>query len=236
MIGTALRRTGSTAAFDPSLITWKAAYWASDPSWTNPGNGNEVTSWRDYSGNGFTLTRPAASGPTYQSAVTELNNQPGLLFNGTSNALSVGSNTGTTQPNSIVVIVRADSTAANKQRWVDNQTGVGGRQLIEGAYTDGKVLLYANSLASSNLTATTGAFFMTALFNGASSWVERSGTRSTSISPGAANLGGLQVANASGIFASGVVAFVGIYQGDITANGNWSAFKAGATATYGVTT
>lgn len=227
----------AATTFDPSIITWKAAYWASDPLWSNPGDGNEVTSWRDYSGNSLTLSRVGGvNGPTYRASVTELNNQPGIDFDGINDRLWCTTTTGTTQPDSIVLIVRADSISANKQRWIDNQTGTGDRQLVEGAYVDGKALLWAGSLASSSLSATTGAYFMTALFNGASSWIERAGTRSATINPNTAGLGGIMVGNANSIYADGVVAFAGVYDGDITANANWATFKAGATATYGVTT
>jgi hypothetical protein len=42
-------------------ITWAAAYWAADPSWTFPGDGSQVSSWRDGSGNSRTLTQPVTS-------------------------------------------------------------------------------------------------------------------------------------------------------------------------------
>lgn len=57
------------------------AVWAEDPDWTNPGDGNPVSSWRNESGGGdpaSTLT----SRPTYRASTTAFNSKPTVQFSG----------------------------------------------------------------------------------------------------------------------------------------------------------
>jgi hypothetical protein len=71
----------TAGAFDPLSIPWHSAFWAEDPGWTNPGDGNPVTTWDDATGNGRSATQATATKrPLFRAAASVLNNQPSLEF------------------------------------------------------------------------------------------------------------------------------------------------------------
>lgn len=72
---------GGGGSFDPLSIAWDLAFWAEDPSWTNPGDGNAVSQWDDASGNGLHLTQGTGSQqPTYRASTAAFNGQPTVEF------------------------------------------------------------------------------------------------------------------------------------------------------------
>lgn len=74
--------------FDPLSIAWHSAYWAEDPGWTNPGDGNAVTTWDDATANGRDVTQATGTKrPLYRASVAALNGQPALEFDGTDDFL-----------------------------------------------------------------------------------------------------------------------------------------------------
>lgn len=204
-----------------TLISWKAAYWADDPSWSNPGDGNAVSSWRDGSGNGYAAAQ--ASGPAqplFRSAVTNLNGKAGVEFNGTSHALAIGTPV-VTQSYSVIAVVDMLATA--------------GTPIISDAYGAGRAALFINagltwsayagaSVLSTSYGPSTGGHAFRFLANNASSALNENmrntagtlgaSTGFTGITLGAYNGGASNWSNVR-------IGFWGCYQGDVTAHAGW---------------
>lgn len=96
-------------AFDPlNDIAWHTAFWAEDPNWTDPGDGNAVSQWDDASGNGRHATQATASKqPTYRSSVSAFSNQPAVQGDGTDDTVRTSSFTAVSQPTTIVAVASA---------------------------------------------------------------------------------------------------------------------------------
>lgn len=72
---------GGGGEFDPLAISWKAAFWASDPLWTPPANGAGVSSWRDAGSEAKNLVQASGSEqPLFTVSVAALNDQPALTM------------------------------------------------------------------------------------------------------------------------------------------------------------
>ncbi len=226
---------GAAAAFDPlSSITWHSAYWAEDPDWTNPGDGNAVTSWRDGSGNGRTLT-PPGTGPIYTASTSGMNNRPALTYSSAVNRrLTSASFTTLAQTFSLVQICRYNSTGAH--RTFDN-SGIGTGRVIAATSGGGAYLVFNGSVITPAPPAPGTARELDVFkFAGASSWVEANGTRSSTFNPGTAGLGGIGIGSdgASAHF-TGDIAFVGVYAGDVTADAKWADFETWCSDLYSIT-
>lgn len=225
MIGTALRRTGS--GFDPlRSIAWRAAWWAGDPGWANPGNGNLVTTWTDGTGNGRNLT--TAAKPTFRSSVAALNNQPAVDFTAASKSLSVTDSL--TGGFSLVLIAVYTSVT-------------GGNRYAFGNFSDGFMFGYEgtintwrlyNGIDSAGVPPDTSAHFFAGFVNGGSSKFIVNSTSVTGSLP-TSSYSALAINPFFGSFL-GYVAWASVIAGDITSNGQWSTFKSWAATTYGVTT
>lgn len=72
---------GGGGSFDPLSISWDLAFWADDPDWTDPGDGNGVSSWRDAGTIGSNATQATGSKqPIYRASVAAFNNRATLEF------------------------------------------------------------------------------------------------------------------------------------------------------------
>lgn len=74
---------GGGGAFDPwsgSYPTPVHAFWAEDASWTNPGDGNQVSSWRNESGAGDAVQATSGDQPIYRSSTAAYNDKPTIEF------------------------------------------------------------------------------------------------------------------------------------------------------------
>jgi hypothetical protein len=62
--------------------TYRNAFWAGDPAWSNPGDGQLVTSVRNAGVSGDPTNTGGTDRPTYVLSNTTLNNKPALTFDG----------------------------------------------------------------------------------------------------------------------------------------------------------
>lgn len=238
-------------AFDPRTdVTWDVLYWADDPSWSNPGDGGAVSTWRDASGNGRDITQATGtSQPAFRAAVPNLNNAGAVEFvrdnQGAGDRLDEASGWTRSQPYTIVAVVSA---------WSDPNDGTdtfrlfsawsGSVQAGKGYPAANEVVLYAGGAdwrgTSPATTADlTSANLFTFFANGASSAIGKNGTVGTvTASPGT---NPIQSNTTVGVRFDGwqpssmKLALLGVYNGDFTADGNYTAFKTWAASFYGLT-
>lgn len=227
----------SSVLLMPPSIAWTAAFWASDPTWMSPGDGNAVASWRDYSGHGLDLTQSTgAKQPLFRaSASTALRSLATVEFDGINDVLST-TFTSTPQPTSWVIIFEA-LAAASGPRLI----GASGQQVFI-LTQSGFPKWHAG--ASNNQVygpiATTGAHAIRAkiLAGISNSVISVDGVSTTqAVNVGSNICDGVQIGGypAGGSASNIRVAFASVFAGDVTADGNWSAFCAWASMTYGVT-
>jgi len=235
-----------STSFNPlTSITWKMAAWASDPLWSNPGDGNAVASWRDGSGNSKDLTQSDnAKKPTFNSSVAAFNNQAAVNFDETSDTMCSPQFTVATAPWTFVLIGLTERVGAPiADRWfVTGDNGSDGYTAGFGIYqthwtmTQGtrcdSAATWDNSTHLFRMLGNSGSSVLavdeTAVISGATT-----GTRH----PAYVLLNDYMwtAPDGTGNYINATVAFVGLYQGDITANGSWAAFKTWAGTTYGLT-
>ena len=231
----------TTSVFPPfnplQAITWEAAYWASDPLWANPGDGNKVSSWRDGSGKARNLSEGTdARRPVYKANHPDLNNQAAVEFTKADVHRLVSGTFTVSQPNTWVVVFRFTGVTNNNDfmRLVDNNGVGGGRQLI-GGWTSTQFVAFAGSVVTFNRAPDNDPSVVLFYASGSSSWIEVNRVRSGNLAAGANNVGSIRVGS-DGVNAhlSAAVAFVGLYSGDVTTDRQWLAFMAWATSTYAI--
>lgn len=100
------------APFDPRTdIGWYASFWADDPDWDHPGNGDPVDEWPDGSGNGRDLVQ--ASGtlqPLYRSSDPDFGSRGVIDFDGVDNILEHTAGIAVSQPSTIVAVIAFNSS------------------------------------------------------------------------------------------------------------------------------
>lgn len=201
-------------AFNPlTQVTALHAMWAGDPSWSNPGDGNPVDSWRNQSGGGD----PASTGtnrPTYRASVANLGNKPAIEFAGASSQRLAVDIADQGQSFKLLAVFRSSSTSGNPVIIGQGGNTGNGFRLI----TTGPAWRLVFNVNLQGGTADTNSHVLRATVNGASSqfWIDES-----SIASGDA--GNFQLTyltvgsgNSGGTFANpftGYVAFYGVYSG-----------------------
>ncbi len=213
-------------------IPWHAAYWAEDPGWSNPGDGNTVTTWDDATTNGRDLTQgTAGSRPTYRSSSATLNNKPALefvsdFFTATSAAWGT-----LTQPVSIVVVGFWTAPDASNDAIVGANSGT---FLLRKSATSSIQIFAAGGVTG--VTVNGNGHLYGGVYNGASSNIIYDGTL-TSGNVGAGSLAGVTLSGATGAAASShtfTMAFAGFYSGIITSHLRWTDLKTWVTSQYGI--
>jgi hypothetical protein len=228
------------AAFDPLAdISWFRVYWADDPSWSNPGNGNAVSSWRDASGANDHVTQgTAGSRPIFRSSVAALNNRGAVEFDGTDDYVASGTGASLqAQPFTVVMVVTAWGASADNVIF-----GCSGNdcRIARGYPGAQEVAIYAGGGDYSGTSrGDANAHLYTFLFNAASSAIGIDGSiLTTAASPGTR---GYEFGLAIGAQAAGAnpgdatVAFCGVYLGDFSGDTDYAAFKTWCASYYGLT-
>ena len=101
----------SPGVFDPLAdVPWTSAWWAEDPNWTDPGDGNPVPQWDAGVGTHDLVEAASASQPpTYRAAVTQMGGQPAIDF--ATGDWMEATGLAQSQPNTIVFVFRAKDTS-----------------------------------------------------------------------------------------------------------------------------
>lgn len=114
-------RAGGSAAVaetDPfTLASWKAAFWASDPDWTSPGDGNAIVAWRD---GGAEAKDISGSNATFRASVAAFGNKPAIQFAGSGSLSSASWTAAIAAASTVTFVAVATATAAATQAIVAN--------------------------------------------------------------------------------------------------------------------
>jgi hypothetical protein len=157
------------------------------------GTSDRVTTWTDRSLAAANATRSPQTGkPTFRTGV--LNSLPTIRFIGTTDALLTS--VAQAQPNVVFVVGQANTTGVNS-RFYD---GIGGtnRQIAFVNATGPVWSLFAGLTVSSG-TPNTSWHVLTAIFNGASSFLRVDGTQVIADNPSTKGVDGFTIGNHNGL-------------------------------------
>lgn len=231
--------SAAVAAFDPTILSWHSAWFAGDPSWSNPGEGGNVSTWRNLGLNGTAATC-SSSYPVWSA--TSFNGAPGVTFTGSSGLLSASL---ASLPNGVSIVVAFKLTSASGTQAVVGLSGSGTRYapaVISSAWY-GRLQGGAGGSAVSGGTADTNGHLFLLRGKGYSTTLEAKldgvslGTStSATAAPDFGTPTTVYLGSDSGSKASVVLGFVGIYLGDVETDVNWAAFRAALSGHYRVAT
>ena len=238
MTTTAYRRNrvpGPVDAQAVGSVSWFAAFSADDLALSD---GGAVSTWADRSGNARDASQGTSGNrPTYRATVAALNSKPAVEFDGSNDFLRTSSWTAISQPISVVAILSILATGSGSRFIAD---GISSNPMA--VYWNATVswAMYAGTSewAQGSPNPSTGAKGLRALLNGTSSRFAVNGTvLSAATNIGSGTMTGLTIGAKRDDTGSAnmQLAFLGLYAGDVTADGNWSDFKAWAASYYGVT-
>lgn len=225
--------------FDPlAEIAWAKAFWASDPSWVNPGDGGAVSTWRNGgSVAGDAVQAVALSQPTFRSSVAALNSKAGVEFDGTADFVSTAAFAAISQPFSTICIFSwVGGTGANDTihiyRPVAGGNGAVSRQDSSSAWRYNPGTTGFGSVGQAS-----GSHFIRSYGNGTSSelQVDGSATETGGAGTNTASLVTIGAAPTGLTPADITVGFYGLIAGQLTSDAQWAAFKSWAAGFYGVT-
>lgn len=224
------------AAFSPiSGVAWDRAYWAEGAEFIAKGyaDGATVTNWPDEIGTADLTT--LAGTAIYRSSGTGWS-LPCVDFDGVDDMLQCTFTLGL--PNTVLVIATWDSVASNNRYLIEGKDGTH-RRLIRSILAGTTWDHYAG-VAASGGTATTGKHaHRSKIVSGTSDSLHVDGVSITTATAGDQTMTGMTVggpfdATANASF-DGRVVFIGVYPGDLTADGGYAALQSWATTKYGVT-
>lgn len=228
---------GGGGAFDPlSYGSPVHAFWAADPNWTNPGDGNRVTSWRNDGSDGTAATEVSSSGPTFNSSDSNMNGEPSLTFDDASRDYLQAASGSISQPFSISVAFYYP--AVNREYLVD---GVSSRCIAIVGNSPNRLEMFASSTVTnvSGLAVSPPDVIVAHwVFDGSSSKIVINGGSPVTVtgSPGTNSLGGIVIGGgkyASTVATDSTFGFVSARSGDVTGESWFSEFDDGLIALYG---
>lgn len=210
--------------FSPYLPKYPAAThacWAADPDWSNPGDGNAVSSWRNKSGGGDPAQATGANQPIWRAAVSVLGGRSAVQFDGSNDVLDFDI-ANISQPFKLLAVFASTSGAdgvAGRSLGIGDSLGFGG--LLENAANKWGVQVGGTAVVAPTATVDTNPHVMRATVNGASSQLWLDGT---SLATGTVGLdacarftlgAGSTAAASFASFFKGYLAFAAIYASSV---------------------
>lgn len=220
------------ALFDPvTSINWHSLFYASGPE-MGPlyADGAAISAWPDEVSARSAVQATGTRQPAWRASVAALNNKPAIQGDGVDDRLVVTFTPAIGQPYTVVAIGSFSSTT---------------KTMIDGVSASGRfnrsaaglfAMVGGGSITTAATPGTTPHLFR-GFWNGASSTAVMDETNPYGGNAGANQNDGFTIgcradgANVNG----GHVALVGLYEGDLTAHGQWAAFKTWITSFYGIT-
>ena len=225
------------ATFDPvTAFTWHSLFWAEGPDFVAQGyaNGANVTNWPNETTEQNASNSTFSPSPTYVASEAAFNGQPAVDFTGGLKKTAAFT-ANPTYPLSIVCVVLTDAPATRQLAF--DGLNAGSRNNFE--YYTTKYGIYAGSADTvGSTTATTDPLFVRCLFDGSTGadklYINESLEVNSNV--GSNKIAGISLGGSDLIGGlNGRMALVGLYQGDISGDGSWSALKTWVTAHYGIT-
>lgn len=231
--------SGTAPVVDPlTAVAWHSVYWAEDPSWTNPGAGGSVSSWRDGTGNSHTLTQgTGAAQPTFRTSGGSFTT-PHLQFDG-GDYLSTSAFTNITGETSHIAVL--EITTLNGEIW--NTANAAKRRTLATSATP-QWGMFAGGASGANFGGTPAAstlYFIEAKYQPTphTGYLVINGTVVLNAVDmvSVENIESLRLGANAGAssFFTGRVAFYGFYNGDIWTDPGWTSFRSWAGSYYGIT-
>lgn len=208
-------------------ISMLREFWAEDPDWTNPGDGNDITSWRDNGSYADDVTAYIVA-PKFDT--TGVNGLPALNFTGNVRAAVSNSATATTAPFSLVLAINVAATTfgvMSDDRASQNIFTTSGSswQMFNGGVT------------ASGGTPTTGDHVIVCRFkaNDMEMFVDGASVATSGTGGGTTTTGIVFGADRSATNGfNGHIAYAAVYSGDITVDGDYSTWIAELESYYGI--
>jgi hypothetical protein len=236
MISTAMRMANREAVApltDPlGAIPWTKAAWADDPAWTNPGNGNTVTTWRNAGSVAGDFTN--VSSPVFRASVAAFNGHAAVeLVSGwmQTSAFVLA------EPFTIVWIgKRLGAAGGGYERMVElsnenspflclTMNGPSGSGTLKWALVGG-----GSFVLNSTISYDTNPHAIRGIFNAASSSIEVDSVATNGTLGGISSTAAMRLG--SNTNANQQMAFVGLYPGNLTTHAQWPAFRAWVASNY----
>lgn len=238
----AVRQQTAGGAFDPETsITWHSLFWAEGTDFVAQGysDAGAVGTWPNETSEVDATQSNEPKKPLYEASVTALNNQPAVTFDGTADTLGTGVFTGgaISQPVTIVVVGENHDAGTERRYVYDGGTVNEKRMLLAKGQVSDYWSIWAGTWVDSTTAAAAAAFGSVALYKATPATLTVDGTAIASGDEGDFPLDGIQIGASFATtvdFWDGSIAFLGIYEGDITSDGNWSAFQSWVSTHYGV--
>lgn len=225
------------AAYNPlSAIPWTQAAWAGDPAWSNPGEGNAVSSWRE----AITANHFTASGSTRPVwSATSFSGKEGITFDGSNDALIQGGTFTTVNQAGTVVLIGQLTATSGGNNLFDGYAGSTGRWVLLKHSTRWALYGGTNIVTNTTVTRDTSPHLFACYFNGASSNIQIDGTdcalAATTIGTNSLNQLILGAETTPTTWCPCRHAFIGVYAGDVRSDAGWSGFKSWVASYYGLT-
>lgn len=232
------------AAELPLNTGWNYAYWADDPLWANPGNGNAISSWRDAGPTSSHLVQATGSKqPIFRSSVAGLNNRAGIDFDGVDDILAVSTNM--ENPQAIIWIGKRDGAGGgqNERCVALSATGAGNPipifMSVNGSVaTPGRWAGFdtAAGLITSSVSYDTNIHMIVTYHINGTGYMLVDTTLTTASTTGANKLTGISVGGSSTAADCGNIttAFVGIMDRDLMLHTMWGYIKQWVNHFYGI--
>jgi len=234
----------AAGGFNPQTdITWEHLWWCESTDFIAEGyaNGNEITSFPDSSGTATLTPASSGSGPLYVSSDSNFDGKPSAAFTLDSDGSVATLDATVSTPLTVVFIARSDVTDTGRRGILGNGTAARVRTSASGA-GEWRAETATGSLRESTKLAgtSTAPVFCEAVFAGASSKLREDGTTLATGDPGTTSLATAFGVNTYGDNTSQLglpidFVLIGVYDGDITAHGEYANFKTWVTDHYGIT-
>ena len=167
----------ASGAYDPlTAIPWHSAYWASDPGWSNPGNGNNVTTWDDGSGSGNNVTTGSGTPPVFRSSTAAFNSQSTVEFNVGTLGISLGASKISAPVTKVLIYNHTALTGAGQHVMSCYSAAAGRGSDFNWELSTASYVMYAGGSELKVGTPDTDAHCFFNFYNGASSTMKQDGT------------------------------------------------------------
>lgn len=223
--------------FDPETsITWHSLFWAEGTDFQAEGysDTDNVTTWPNETGESDATQASGSSQPTYRSSVTALNNQPAVEGISSDKMPTAAFSVAPSYASGVSVVAIANTTSNS---YIFGGIASGNRNCVIRAA--GGWQIYAGSSVEQGGTSDNDAHLLVATFDGSTGndTLTVDGTGVIDADSGSHTLTGVTLMGryTLGIPLVGHLAFLGVYEGDVTADGSWSDFTDWAEDHYGLT-